>query len=60
MVHRERYLSTKDVMDVLRISKSAALQIMHEFENRKRAFRRGRLLRIRESDFTEWVKQYGG
>ena len=60
MVQRERYLSTKDLMDVLNVSKQTALRIMHEFEGKKKLFRKGKLLRIRESDFQEWVRQYGG
>ena len=60
MVRRERYLGTKEIMEVLRISKSAALRIMHEIGEKKMLFQRGKLLRIRESDFAEWIKQYEG
>lgn len=60
MVKRERYLATKDVMTVLGISRTSAIKIMHEFENQKKLFRHGRLLRIRESDFAEWLKRHGG
>ena len=60
MVKRETYLATKDIMDILHISRFTALQIMHEFEAQKQLFKRGRLLRVRKSDFDEWARRHGG
>lgn len=59
MVRRERYLATKDVMTVLSVSKGKALEIMHGFEGRG-LLKKGRLLRVKESAFNEWLKRYGG
>lgn len=60
MIVRQQYYSTKDVMTMLNVSKTAALQIMHMFEQQGKLFRRGRLLRIKENDFAEWIKRNGG
>lgn len=46
----ERLLSTKEVMDVLSIGKSAAYNIMHQMPHLPSP------LRVRERDLNEWIR----
>ena len=59
-VKRERYISAKDIMQTLSVSKCKALQIMHMFGARGLLFKNGRVLRVKESDFAEWLRANGG
>lgn len=51
----DRLLSPSDVMQIMSVSRAEANRIMHEFEQAGKLFRRGRLLRVLESDFNRWV-----
>lgn len=53
----ERYYSPNDVMEILSVSRAEANRIMHEFEEMGKLFRRGRLLRVKASDFDRWVNE---
>lgn len=55
---RRRFLSTRDVMEILGISKSTAIRLMHSFAETGQLFRRGRLLRIDEDTFNEWLNNH--
>lgn len=57
---RQRYYSTRDIMTMLNISKTKALQIMHMFEYQGKLFRNGRVLRVQVEDFEQWITENGG
>ena len=59
-VVREKYIGTKQIMDMLSISRNTALQILHSKDFAGKVFKRGRLLRVKQSDFMEFCKRYGG
>lgn len=52
---KRRYYSTKDVMEILGISKSKANAIMHMFEHQGKLLREGKLMRVEVSVFEKWV-----
>lgn len=54
---KRRYYSTKDVMEILGISKSKANAIMHMFEYRGKLFREGKLMRVEISVFERWLEE---
>lgn len=53
----QKFYSPSDIMAVLSVSRTEANRIMHEFENRGQLFRKGRLLRVRVSDFDAWTEE---
>jgi len=52
-----RYYSTKNVEEILGVSRTTANQIMHMFEKRGQLFRYGNTMRVEIKVFEEWVKQ---
>lgn len=52
---KKRFYSTKDVMEILGISKSKANAIMHMFENQGKLLREGKLMRVEVSVFEKWL-----
>lgn len=57
---RPQYYSRKDICEMLSISKTQGLQIMHMFEHQGKAFRHGKLLRVSAQDFEKWIAENTG
>ena len=57
---QKRYYSTRDLMTMLEISQTKALQLMHMFEQRGQLLRDGRLLRVEISAVEAWIKSRQG
>lgn len=57
----KQYYSPKDIMEVLSVSKTEALRIMHMFEMRGQMSRFGeRILRVKVKDFEAWENECYG
>jgi len=54
---KRRYYSTKDVQEILGISRTKAIQIMHIFEYRGQLFRCGSTMRVEIKVFEDWLKE---
>lgn len=57
---RERYISAREIQERLGVGKTKSHEILHSFAARGRLFKYGRILRVKESDFDEWLRQNGG
>ncbi len=55
-----RYYDTKDIMDVLKVGKRKANEIMHIFEQRGEMFRLGKTMRVRKTYFDAWLNRMDG
>ena len=55
-----RYYDTQDIMDVLKVGKHKANEIMHMFEQRGEMFRHGKTMRVRKSYFEAWLERMDG
>ena len=53
---RDRYLSAQEVKEILGVGRTKLYEIMHMFERRGQLYKVGRLLKVRESDFNNWMK----
>ncbi|MCR4622638.1 MAG: helix-turn-helix domain-containing protein [Clostridiales bacterium] len=53
---RERFLSARDVMEILGVGKTKAYEIMMMFQVRGQGYKVGRSRKIRESDLNNWIK----
>lgn len=57
----QKYYSTADIMNMLSVSKTEALRIMHMFEMRGQMSRFGeKILRVKVEDFEEWENECCG
>lgn len=54
---KPRYYSTRDIMTILHVSYTKALQYMHMFEYRGQILRDKRLIRVPIKVFDEWLEQ---
>lgn len=54
------YYDTKDIMDVLKVGKRKANEIMHMFEARGELFRFGKTMRVRKTYFENWLNRMDG
>jgi hypothetical protein len=57
---RRRYYDTKDVMEILKVGKRKANEIMHMFEERGQLFRDGKTMRVRIDYFEAWLDRKDG
>lgn len=55
-----RYYDTKDIMDVLKVGKRKANEIMHMFEQRGEMFKLGKTMRVRKTYFDAWLNRMDG
>lgn len=55
---KPRFYSTKDICEMLSVSRSQALDMMHMFEQRGEVLRDGKLIRVTATAFNAWVKQH--
>lgn len=54
------YYDSQDIMDLLKVGKHKANEIMHMFEQRGQLFRHGKTMRVRKSYFDDWLSQIDG
>ena len=54
------YYDTKDIMDVLKVGKRKANEIMHMFDQRGEMFRYGKTMRVRKMYFDAWLNRIDG
>lgn len=54
------YYDSQDIMELLKVGKHKANEIMHMFEQRGQLFRHGKTMRIRKAYFDEWLSQMDG
>lgn len=54
------YYDTKDIMDILKVGKRKANEIMHFFDQRGQMFRFGKTMRVRKSYFEKWLNENDG
>lgn len=54
------YYDTKDIMDVLKVGKRKANEIMHMFDQRGEMFRLGKTMRVRKTYFDAWLDRMDG
>ena len=54
------YYDTKDIMDVLKVGKRKANEIMHMFDERGEMFRFGKTMRVRKTYFEAWLNRLDG
>lgn len=54
---KKRYMSTRDVQEVLGVSRTTANQIMHIFESRGELFRHQNTMRVPTRHFEKWVRE---
>lgn len=52
---RAQYYGTREIRAVLGIGKQKANEIMHMFEARGQLYRIGRLLKVKEKVFQDWL-----
>lgn len=54
------YYSSKDIQEILGISKQKAYEILHMFEQKGQLFRVGRVMRVKIKYFEEWLSRIDG
>lgn len=54
------YYDTQDIMDVLKVGKRKANEIMHMFDARGELFRCGKTMRVRKTYFEAWLNRLDG
>jgi hypothetical protein len=54
------YYDTQDIMDLLKVGKHKANEIMHIFEARGELFKLGKTMRVRKSYFDAWLARMDG
>ena len=53
---KERYIGTAEIVDCLSCGRTFANEIMHMFEARGQAYKVGRLYRVKEKVFRDWLE----
>lgn len=56
---RQQYYGAKDIQAMLGIGKTKANEILHELEHKNKLYRVGRLLRVKATDFNDWMEGNG-
>ena len=59
MMERQQYYGAKDIQAVLGVGKTKASEILHELEHQGKLYRVGRLLRVKATDFNDWMEGNG-
>lgn len=54
----QRYYSTKDICEMLSVSRTRALEMMHMFERRGEVLRDGKLMRVTAKALNQWIDQH--
>jgi len=54
----QRYYSTKDICEMLSVSRTRALEMMHMFEYRGEVLRDGKLMRVKATALDQWIEQH--
>ena len=53
---KDRYIGTAEIVDRLGCGRTQANEIMHLFEQRGQMYRIGRMLRVKERIFNDWLE----
>lgn len=53
-----KYYSTKDISEMLSVSRTRALEMMHMFRHRGQVLRDGKLMRVAASALDQWIAQH--
>lgn len=53
---RDKLIGTKEIGEVLGVGKTCANEIMHLFEKRGQLYRVGKLLKVKEKVFRDWLE----
>ncbi|GHU67884.1 hypothetical protein FACS1894184_08610 [Clostridia bacterium] len=56
----KEFLSVKDIMGILQVQRTKALEIMHRFIQNGQGFKDGHVLRVRQEIFYGWLAQQDG
>ena len=55
---KPRYYSTKDISEMLSVSRTRALEMMHMFRHRGQVLQDGRIMRVRAEALESWIDQH--
>lgn len=55
---RPRYYSTKDISEMLSVSRTRALEMMHMFRHRGQVLQDGKIMRVRAEALESWIDQH--
>lgn len=55
---RPRYYSTKDISEMLSVSRTRALEMMHMFRQRGQVLQDGKIMRVRADALNQWIEQH--
>lgn len=53
-----KYYSTKDICEILSISRTRALEMMHMFRHRGQVLQDGKIMRVRAEALESWIEQH--
>ena len=53
-----KYYSTKDISEMLSVSRTRALEMMHMFKHRGQVLQDGKLMRVRAEALESWIDQH--
>lgn len=54
---KPRYYSTKDISEMLSVSRTRALEMMHMFRHHWQVLQDGKLMRVRAEALESWIDQ---
>lgn len=55
---KPRYYSTKDISEMLSVSRTRALEMMHMFRHRGQVLQDGKIMRVRAEALESWIDQH--
>lgn len=55
---KPRYYSTKDISEMLSVSRTRALEMMHMFRHRGQVLQDGMIMRVRAEALESWIDQH--
>ena len=55
---KPRYYSTKDISEMLSVSRTRALEMMHMFRHLGQVLQDGKIMRVRAEALESWIDQH--